>query len=541
MVVIVLLGKVCLHRYCLKLFFLFALLVIALPVLSAEYRLSSINIVTDDVFDKAQADDSWVANFLNTINWTTKHAVIERQLWMQVNDVVSDEDAQELERKLRAMDIFADVKVRLLPSPNNEDGAILDIQTRDRTSITFGSSGSFVGGVGTVGFTASERSLFGNGDIITLGYTENTTGDNRLAFSYEDIHFINNTTRASVRFGETEDGDFSGIAITSPFQHLGDNFSWDIGLEQEDRATDFLLNGNVVASVPFLKQSQVFTSTWRSGPKLQRWRNGIVLRNDTTDYFAATGELASDVDVPNDFTRIFAGVLIGYDNTDYFRKVIGLDTVVFPQDIRIGYNHELLLGIGRREQGLESDQTEIFYKTQAALQLGEHNYVSAELDTFARLRNKTSMQRRVRFTLSAYALGLKQQTLASRLSYDNNFIRDGLPIESRLGESDGLRGYENDSFSGVKRLRFNLEDRIFTNMQVATFSVGLLAFFDAGWVADKGDDFGSPYRSVGVGLRLGSKQLLGRNLLRIDLSFPLDNPDSDSPLLSISTGQLFSF
>ena len=460
---------------------------------------------------------------------------------LQPGDNIIEEDAKEFERKLRAMDIFAEVNVSLQPDIEKPGAVILIVDTRDRTSIKVGGSGSFVGGVGTVGFTVSEQSLMGQGNIVTLGYSESTEGNNRLAFSYEDIHLFSNTNRGIIRFGETEDGEFYGLTFDSPFQYRGDNFSWSFRLDNEDKALGFIDNNDIVAAVPFSESEQVFTATWRSGSRQQRWLKGLVLRSDTTDYDAATGPQAGAVTVPFDFERTFAGFLIGYDKESAYKKLIGLDTVILPQDISLGYQQQLLTGISHRTEQDSSDQPEVFYQASLVQQLGNNNYINLSFDASVRWLDGQSQQRQSSMSLKAYALGHTRHKLAARLSYDNNFTRDGLPIQSRLGESDGLRGYENDSFAGAERIRLNLEDRILTGLQFATIRVGLLGFFDAGWLADKGESFASPYRSVGLGLRLGSKQLLGRNLIRVDLSFPLDNDEDDSPLLSIATGQLFTF
>lgn len=54
---------------------------------------------------------------------------------------------------------------------------------------------------------------------------------------------------------------------------------------------------------------------------------------------------------------------------------------------------------------------------------------------------------------------------------------------------------------------------------------------------------GHPYRSVGVGLRLGSKPLLGDGVFRLDFANPLDDVpgESDGWKVSASVGQVFTF
>jgi outer membrane protein assembly factor BamA len=121
------------------------------------------------------------------------------------------------------------------------------------------------------------------------------------------------------------------------------------------------------------------------------------------------------------------------------------------------------------------------------------------------------------------------------------FEGEDLPIELTLGEDNGLRGYPAREFSGTRRLRFNLEDRIDTGLEVRTVRFGLVPFFDAAWIGDEG--WGSPLASVGVGLRIGSPEIFGRGVLRFDLAFPLTEVGGESfdPSLSIALGQVFTF
>ena len=49
--------------------------------------------------------------------------------------------------------------------------------------------------------------------------------------------------------------------------------------------------------------------------------------------------------------------------------------------------------------------------------------------------------------------------------------------------------------------------------------------------------------ATGIGLRLGSSEILGRNVIRLDLAFPLDDVlgVDYEPSLSFAVGQVFTF
>jgi hemolysin activation/secretion protein len=95
-----------------------------------------------------------------------------------------------------------------------------------------------------------------------------------------------------------------------------------------------------------------------------------------------------------------------------------------------------------------------------------------------------------------------------------------------LGGDNGLRGYPIRYQAGDKRALLTLEERVYTNAFIWNlFRVGAAAFVDVGrawggphvnaanpgWLAD-----------VGVGLRISSVRLSTKDVLHIDLAFPLN-------------------
>ena len=99
-----------------------------------------------------------------------------------------------------------------------------------------------------------------------------------------------------------------------------------------------------------------------------------------------------------------------------------------------------------------------------------------------------------------------------------------------LGGDNGLRGYPLRYQAGDKRALLTLEERVYTNAFVWNlFRVGAAAFVDVGrawggphvnaanpgWLAD-----------AGIGLRISSVRVSTKDVLHIDLAFPL-NATSD--------------
>jgi len=100
-------------------------------------------------------------------------------------------------------------------------------------------------------------------------------------------------------------------------------------------------------------------------------------------------------------------------------------------------------------------------------------------------------------------------------------------------------------FNGEQSLLLNLESRTATAIQLLTMRLGAVVFVDAGWVGDRGPEglFDEVHGSAGFGARLGSRELFGSGVFRLDLAFPFDDDSTRDykPTLSLSIGQVFSF
>jgi hemolysin activation/secretion protein len=109
-----------------------------------------------------------------------------------------------------------------------------------------------------------------------------------------------------------------------------------------------------------------------------------------------------------------------------------------------------------------------------------------------------------------------------------------------LGGDTGLRGYPIRYQAGEDRVILTAEQRFFTDWYPwRLLRVGYAVFADVGRVSGR-DPRTSPslgwLSDVGVGLRLTSPRSSGRNVVHIDLAFPLNgDPTIDNVQLVIET------
>lgn len=489
-----------------------------------------------NIYSAEEAGTNVAYRLLNSAHRTTREQTIVRELGVQPGDVLQRKDVEALERHLRRMDLFASVVVQLITE--GDTAGTLIVNTRDRLSIVAGADGSFTGGVGEVGVTLGERNLFGYGDNVSLSLRRNTADELRGVFSYRDLHWLNARQSALYRVGATEEGEFLQLRFSRPFKYPADRTSWTTQIESVGQEIDYYEDGLSVVQVPQQRHVLSGNSLWRQVKSGITTRRGISVLLGNYTYDPVTGSQAASIDQPENNTQLLVSSVLGRARQSQHRKVTGLDTLRFIQDIRFGWSSELR--IGARFRVNESGDTSLLPVVSGSLagsrQLHRHG--------FAKLTAGFSAELVEQGASTTAALGAKyfrqftpQMTFATRVDYRQADTDGELPVQYTLGEANGLRGYANRLLSGDKMLRVNIEQRYDLQRKVGFLDVGLIGFVDAGWVTPESDRL---RRAAGVGLRLGSTALLGRAVIRLDVAYPFD-VDDPAPVYSAALGQVFTF
>ena len=504
--------------------------------------LSSIIIERRNIFDE-DAAAAW--QLVNRLHSVTRESVIQREIWLQPGDPITEEDAQELERNLRQLDLFARVRVSLLNSESQAGSANLLIETTDRLSIVASAGASFLGGIGEVKFAVGEKNLLGLGHQLQIGYSENTEGELLGSIAYDNVLIGSNDIYAGISLGQTEEGEFATATLSNRFLNFNDNRFWKIELERKTSRVDIFDSGESVAEVPRANEKLELQWQNRSGRPDQFLRVGPVLNLQQTRYEAPIGIQAQTIERPDDTTSLFAGAFLAIDSNLAFQRLTGLDTLSFEQDVTLGYSAQILAGVEHRTTAsTDSTLPVIFVRGSSTRALTSASFFNTAIDSFASIDNDSLPRWSVTTAATAFNTRLKNQTLAARVKYKSAFDSDGLAPQQTLGEASGLRGYPAREFNGEQSLLVNLEHRWQTPITIARLELGTVAFADAGWIGDRGNSnwLDDAMTSVGVGIRIGSPQLLGSGVIRVDLAFALgDAADVYDPSFSLSLGQVFEF
>jgi hypothetical protein len=510
---------------------------------NGKMRVREVIVRTQPIFDETTSEENFGARLVNAVHWTTREGVIRRECWIDPGDEIDELTASELERNLRRLGLFAEASVRLVETAT--PGVVdLEITTRDRLSLSASVGASYVGGTTSMRADLGERNLLGTGNDLSASFARNSDEEFRGAVRYSDLHVFDTWHTADLRLESTEEGEGFGLAVRRPIKHLRDPRGYGIAFGFDDAEVDYYRDGQSVAQVGERHGSLRADISWGSGPRLQRRQRGLRIAFDHRRYDPATGPFAGSIDVPEDTWSLFVGPTAHWAWTDGYREVEGLDTLGYVQDITLGVDLSTSIGARWRQEGEEPGDLQPEWNGG----IGWSAEWLSDWFTYLGASGSTRIDggRAVGWSASAAGRALLRLTdrtaLAASLSYDATEELQDLPVELTLGEDNGLRGYPNRVFAGTRRTRMNLELRHDSGLQYASFRPGLLAFFDAG-TASFDDDLGPIHSSAGVGLRIGSPQLLGKTVLRLDLAYPFDlvDPEQEQWQVSFAIGQVFTF
>lgn len=511
-----------------------------------RFRIRHIEILTRDVFSAEEAERRMLYRFVNGLHVPTREGVVRAELWFDEGDRVSREQAEELERNLRASGLFASVAVELVEVDDpqgDEPVADLVVDTRDKLSVLFGGVGELAGGVGGYRAVLGETNLFGTGDSLILDLRESDLGERHVGISFTDRHFFDPRLRLKGSFGSTEEGDFFSLDLRRRMRHLEDPWSWGVLTGRLEDAVDYFASGETVAEVPRRASgSRAFVEhAW--GGRDDRRSLGFSVAYDDTEYDPAVGE--DSIDVPGDTRRLTVGSYFRRRDVTRRELVDHLDSLDFTEDVELGWWPELFVaGVARDEEGV-SQHVEPYVRASVRTAGAPAPDTFVTLAVGGDLRTYAGDTQGSSFSgaLHGYHFAARRHTLAASLAYDEALEREDLPAQLTLGEDNGLRGYPAREFSGTRRVRLNVEDRIDTGLEYRSVHLGVVLFADAGWVGGEAQSPDDVMTSIGCGLRLGSSELFGGGVLRIDLGFPLtDAPGVPSaPSLSLALGQVFTF
>ena len=479
-----------------------------------------------NVFDTSKpGENKSLFRLANRWHIVTRDTVIQQQLLFKSGDRFSQRLLEESERLLRANSYLYDTKI----TPLRYADGVVDIRvwTRDLWTLNPGISVSRTGGENRSRVQLSEQNLLGLGMRLRVSYVDNVDRSS-TSFEYFDKNLGDSWTSAFLKYSDSSDGGTTQLNLTRPFYALDSRWTAGASLFDDEREVSFYDLGNAVAEYQSQTESHSAFWGWSAGLLdgwARRWTTGIVY--DDRDFSAVPdGQLPSLIPADRHLLYPFVGVELVEDN---FQKASNRDQIERTEDFYLG--RRLSANLGWASESFGSDRDAFLYWLTASRGFGSIERKALFLSSWAngRIEHGDSVNAQVGANARYY-----NQISDKRLSFvtlDASW-GDDLDLDNLvdLGGDTGLRGYPLRYQTGDSRVLLTVEQRYFSDWYpFRLFRVGGAVFADIGrtW----GDNpVGGPslgwLKNVGLGLRLGATRSSGRDVVHIDLAFPLDGDPS---------------
>lgn len=493
-----------------------------------------------NVFDLSDPDeDKALYRLANRWNIITRESVIRNQLLFREGDLFSKRLIEESERLLRQNAYFYDARVE---AAHYENGVVdIRVWTRDLWTLMPGLSVSRSGGENRTRISLSERNLMGRGVSLRFNYIDNVDRE-KTSFQYFDRNLGRTWTSLFTEFADASDGDTIDVRLIRPFFEL--DARWSAGMTYFDntREESFYNLGSEAAEYAATIESHTGFVGWSRGLKdgwVRRWITGVVY-DDRRFTPVVDGTLPALL--PADRKLVYP--YIGFEMVeDRFESTSNRDQIERTEDFFLGTR--LWASVGYASTDFDADREAWVYRFELSRGFGsmeekalllsssvtgridDGRSANSEIGISARYYNQISGKRLSFVTLDA--------TKGNRLDLDN--LVD-------LGGDTGLRGYPLRYQTGESRLLLTIEQRYFTDWYPwRLFRVGGAIFADVGRVWGKnplGNEHLGWLKDVGVGLRLAPTRASGRDVIHIDIAFPLDgDPSIDNVQFLIESKRSF--
>jgi outer membrane protein assembly factor BamA len=494
----------------------------------------------ENVFDTSNpAENNALYRLANYWHIMTRDSVIRHQLLFKPGDVFSKRMLEESERLLRQNVFLHDARIEPL---RYSDGVVdIRVSTRDLWTLVPSLSLSRSGGENRFSVSLSEKNLLGHGIALSARYSENVDRKS-TTLSYFDRNL--GRTWASLYFGlaDNSDGQKQEFRLIRPFYHLDARWSAGTTFQSETSEVSYYDLGNEGAEYAMDRNFHTGFIGWSAGLQngwTRRWTAGVVY-DDNQFSEVADGTLPAIIPEDRKLVYPYIGVELLEDR---FESASNRDSMDRTEDFYLGTR--LWASVGYASEDLGADRKSVLYRFEASGGFGsmenkallvsssfagrfdDAEPANTEISVTARYYNQISEKRLFYATLEASA--------GENLDLDN--LVD-------LGGDTGLRGYPLRYQTGDTRLLVSVEQRYYTDWYpFRLFRVGGAAFADIGRVWGENPLGSQPLgwlKDIGIGLRLVPTRASGRDVIHIDIAFPLDgDPTIDNVQFLIQSKRSF--
>lgn len=481
-------------------------------------KIRAINFKQLNVFDETNPDENnGLYRFLNVLHITTREKVVKSQLLFDVGDSINPQSIDESGRILRTRSYLTDAY--LLPERVCGDQVDVLVVTRDSWALEPQFSYSHKSDADQTGFAISDGNIFGSGNSLTIGYSENEQR-NAISYNFSNPHFLNKPVAVHVLYEDTSDGRNSIVDISHPFYAL--DTPWSAGAQFSDlsQVEPIRSHGEIVNEFSHRAVENIAyygLATDINEKFTQRWLVGITSEEDS---FSATDKTLQGF--PERDKAVYPWIEYQYLENK-FAVLKNVNQIQRSEDVAVG--EQLKVRIGYAGTEFENPDDVLRYKIDYTKFVGlEDKHIFefvAKLDGRQHLSIDGLDPNILKTSVAYHYLQDDKNRWYARVEYD---VGQDLPQykELTVGDITGLRGYPTDYLRGKNRYVVTLERRYFTDIYLFNLiRMGGVVFVDAGRAWGLPNEPDSPLLSdVGFGLRFSSTKVRIGNVVHVDIATP---------------------
>ena len=558
------------------------------------FKIDSIRYNIGDAFDDSKYHtqyDKWAYDLLNLIHFETREVTVKKLLLFDEGETVTPIQVQEAERFLRSQNFLSDASIKI----TNEDGKnIANVKTSDNWTLSIPTTFGFAGKEYNYknlnwGIGVQESNFLGLGQKLGFYFGHNEFRD-MWQVEYGDPHFLFRYNHLDFLYSYNTDGYLAYGKMYIPFLSRSQN-QWAYiieGLKNKHEAYFYgsgklppgatvydaqkrygnspiynhkkalldsfpLYNGNEVVKLLAVKDfiddslsfriSRSFGGTYRKlyagatyNYRYTTASEGKLYPNAFTDgdttYFIDSATAVNEWLPEQKDSRL--GFYLTLSNIRY-EKIKNFHNAKWTEDIEKGY--ELKAQISKNYEQLGAADNDIRLDFWANLMLGRnmhHLTLKSEMNFYLDHGERHDYYGR----MSGEYIFHPTNTFATALSGLVDFYEDArYGKQLTLGGVNGFAGFPTGFYAGQARIFANLEQRYFTNFEIATLMPVFVVFQSVGETAW---DFWDLNRKdliylTGFGVRFAQTKSISRLVNKFDVSIPLNGVRKGEPHYSIIT------
>ncbi|MEO8466621.1 MAG: POTRA domain-containing protein [Gammaproteobacteria bacterium] len=503
----------------------------------------AVHITVDNVFDLTNPEeDKKLYRWANRVHTPTHDNAIASVLLFHVGEAFSSRQLEESARALRNRGYLAAATVE----PHGYDAATntveVEVRVRDSWTLAPDVRLSRSGGKNKYTIGISDSNTLGTGKKVTALHSSNVDRNETL-LGYTDANVRGSRVTLNIAGADNTDGHRREIEAERPFYSLDTRWSLGGAMLDQQRVDTMYDLGHEIDE--FRHDTKLLSLTGGVsggvvGNLTRRWLFGVA---SDEDIFLPTAATPVPRVLPQDRKLVYPW--IGWQLlVDDYREMSELQDIGRTEDVSLGWNLSATLGFAKRSFGSDRDATLLNTQLQKGWETGGAGRLLL-LSAGASTRFERDESRNTQVSVSAryFQRNFEKNLFSVSLSA---LATQRIDLENQvlIGGDNGLRGYPLRYQAGERSAILNVEQRFFTNWYPwRLFRVGYAVFVDAGRVSGRdpraNPSLGTLY-DVGMGLRLSSPRSSGRNVVHIDLAFPLNRtPTIDRSQLVVETRNSF--